>query len=419
MALALEFFTVFRPGWTQSIRRELRDTLIEELDFVREARHQDGFRRAARKSGKNFFGAPRVHFALSGDDVIVQEFVSGMWLWELVAAVEQGNTHVLALAARLNIDPGKVARRLAWVSFWSWHEHLFFIADPHADKIILGEGGTLMFIDFSSTSGIDRSKRRALQQNMYFAWKRDPLNMARASLTLLEPLPPVDVIEVTKELEAHNWQLLYALEGTETLRPWYERTMARQWSGLIEVARRFDMTIDVHVLRIIKSTLMFESLAARLDGSIDFVRQYRRFARNRASRAAERATRRVGQRAGTVLDKTVYLRLEQLASTGEGLFYRLRHTLTLPRVNFNSMMSKWSYTFVTFAKMITQLLLLTAFAIYAAVIARYFAGGVRVPYATAVGDVMSSRVFIALVIVLLFINLRAVLFRLDDRDVTQ
>ena len=84
---------------------DLHEALLAELDFVQAARQQDWFRRAARKSGKRFFTAPRVIFELSNEEVLTQEFVAGMWLWELPAAVEQSNEEALTRARHLKIDP--------------------------------------------------------------------------------------------------------------------------------------------------------------------------------------------------------------------------------------------------------------------------------------------------------------------------
>jgi len=62
------------------MRGEFRNLLLEELDFVQEARRQDAFRRLAAQSRKKFFSAPRIHLDLSGEEVVVNEFASGMWL---------------------------------------------------------------------------------------------------------------------------------------------------------------------------------------------------------------------------------------------------------------------------------------------------------------------------------------------------
>jgi ubiquinone biosynthesis protein len=417
LARALEFFTVLRPGYTQSMRREVRETLVEELDFVREARYVDLFRRAARESGKRFFTAPRVHFELSGEDVIVEEFVSGMWLWELIAAVEQQNHEVLDLARRLDIDPVQIARRLAWINYWGWHEHFFFRADPHPDRIIIGEGGRLTFIDFASVGAIGRTKRRALQQNMYYAWKQDPLNMARSSLILLEPLPAVDPRELTKELEVYNWQMLFAFESRESAQGSFNRTSALQWIGLIRLARRFSIVIDFHVLRLLRGNVMYDTLAVRLDPDINVIKEYRRFARYRAARARRRLRRQLGKQASDFPDdKSIYLQLEQLANTGESLFFRLRHALSIPRVNFGSLMSKGSFVVYMFIRLAAQLLAVTGLLTVGVVAVGYASTGQPLDLRDAAAQLISSIAFQGLVVALVLLNARKMLFRMDDKD---
>jgi len=416
LAAVLEFCTVLRPGSTSPIRRELRVTLMEELDFVREARQQALFRRMARRSGRRFFTAPRVHFELSGHEIIVQEFVEGVWLWELVSAVEQNNEQVLTLARQLDIDPAVVARRLVWVSFWSWQENLFFPANPHPDKVILGAGGTLTFTDFTATASMEsRTMRRALHQNMYYAARRDPVNMARATLALLEPMPAVDVLELTKELEVVNWQQLYVYASRPGVRAPADRSSAVQWMGLIQTARKFHIPIESGVLQLLRAIVLFETTAMRLDPALDLIESYRRFVRWKARRAEDRLRRSLKRRVDTPLDDTAYLRLEQLANTGLGLFFRMRHALSMPRVAFNSLMSKGSFLFAT----------LVTFATQALATAVVLAGGLALAgawlghdpsFRRALGAVFDAGSYRALLLLLIFLNGRALLFRFDDKD---
>jgi ubiquinone biosynthesis protein len=100
-----EALTIFQPGFTKGIRSDFQELVLEELDFVQEARRQDAFRRAALQSRKRYFSAPHVHLDLSNEEVVVNEFASGMWLWELLAAVEHGHETVLAQARAMNIVP--------------------------------------------------------------------------------------------------------------------------------------------------------------------------------------------------------------------------------------------------------------------------------------------------------------------------
>src|SRR4030066_1811491 len=98
----------------------------------------------------------------------------------------------------MNIDPRKVAKRLLWVNYWSREENLFFHADPNSNNIIIGQDSKLYFINFASTGNLSRTQEQAMRQNLLYAWQRDPQNMARSSLILMEPLPPVDLIELSQ-----------------------------------------------------------------------------------------------------------------------------------------------------------------------------------------------------------------------------
>jgi ubiquinone biosynthesis protein len=417
LAGALEFLTVFRPGYTQSMRRELRETLVEELDFVQEARYMDLFRRAARASGKKFFTAPRVYFELSGEEVIVEEFVAGMWLWELVAAVEQKNEEVLALAARLDIDPHRIARRLTWINYWGWHEHFFFRANPHPDRIIIGEGGRLTFIDFGSVGAVDRTKRRALEQNMYYAWKQDPLNMARASLILLEPLPAVDPGELAKELEVCNREMLFGFETSRSAREWFARTSAQQWIGLVRLARRFRIAIDFDTLRLLRASVMCDTLSVRLNPGINVIREYRRFAKYRARRARQRFRRRVIKQASRYPDNNrIYLGLERLAETGESLFFRLRHALTIPRVNFTALMGKGSVLAYTSIRLVAHVVAVAAVMGVGVAGAHWISTGEVLAAPAALTEATSLVAFRAIAGLLALVHARRMLFRMDDKD---
>jgi predicted unusual protein kinase regulating ubiquinone biosynthesis (AarF/ABC1/UbiB family) len=412
-----EFLTIFRPGFTQGMRSEFRDLLLEELDFVQEARRQDAFRRAAAQSRKNFFSAPRIYLDLTTEEVVINEFASGIWLWELLAAVEHGDRAVLARAQEMNINPELVARRLLWVNYWSWGENLFFHADPNPDNVIVGQDGTLYFIDFSSTGTLSRTKRQAMRQNLDYAWERDPQNMARATLVLLEPLPPIDLIELIQELETYYWQLIYSLEASPHSVAWQERTSAAQWAGMMQLVRKYGITVDIQVLRFIRSTLLFESMAARLHHEVDFVRQYQTFKNYRAEQARRRVTdAMLDQMDGKGNEQTI-IRLDRIAHAVEGLLFRASHMLSLPSVNFNALMSKWSFAVFNFLRFVGQTVVLTLFFALLVNLRFYFDAGQFMSVDHVFQTVVTNPVYQVIFFIMLFVHGRTVLFRLDDKEV--
>ncbi len=414
---AAEFLTVFKPGFTDRIYQDYRNYLLEQLDFVQEARRQDSFRRSSSKMRKPFFSSPRVHLGLSNEEVVIEEFITGMWLNELVEAVEHNDETLLSRAALLNILPHKVAKRLVWVHFWTLEENLFFLSDPHPNSIIVGEDGKLYFIDFSNTGSLSRSKRQAIQQLRYYIDKKDPQNMARALLVLLEPLPPLDILELTAQLESYNWQHLYAQEAAPSSLSWQERTSAVLWRGIVDLAKKHGIIIEKQVLLLLKAMLVTESAAIHLYHDVDIAKVYRKFEEYRAEQARIRMTDSVLDQLDGEVNERLIIRMDRIAYTLQGLFFRTRHMLTLPSVNFSTLMGKWSFTIYTIFRLGFQLILLTGIA----VLLTYGSGINEAILSSSPQDLLRSvflnPLFQVIALVLVFANGRSVLFRLDDIDV--
>src|SRR5262249_9822136 len=110
MASTLEALAFIRTGYLDNFIEEFSSTIMEEFDFRMEVYHQTIFDREARKdkiSRKKFFSAPKVFYELSTQEVIVQEFTSGVWMWEILAAVENHDEDALTRMRQLNIDTRK------------------------------------------------------------------------------------------------------------------------------------------------------------------------------------------------------------------------------------------------------------------------------------------------------------------------
>ena len=412
---SLEFLSFLRPGFTQNLQRELRETIQDELNFILEARHQSLFRKEAKKSGKKFFTAPEVFYDLSSQSVIVEEFITGMWLGELLAAVEQNNPEARERAKQLNIDPALVARRLLWVNFWGVDEHLLFRTNLHPNNLIIRKNSKLTFIDFSSIGALTQEKRQAVHQTMVNAWKRDPLEMAQESMVLLEPLPPIDTIKFTKDLESAYWQFLYALESKHV--QWWERTSARLWLGFVRVAREHHVTMNIHVLRMIRSCLLHDAIASRLSHKIDHVKEYQRFSKYRANAAHHRLVARVEQQLEQGLDNRIYLQIEEITDTTARLYRQLQRFLSTPLLKFNAVLDKSVYSMSIVFRLLAQfaILVLIGLGIFYG-----FEGLVKQQtplFPQAFVRVTSSPIFQFGIIFLLAINMRALLFRLGDKDV--
>jgi predicted unusual protein kinase regulating ubiquinone biosynthesis (AarF/ABC1/UbiB family) len=406
-----EFLTVIRPGTTLFLRQELRATLLEELDFRKEGRYQDIFRRNAKRSGKRFFTAPRVHFELSSDEVLTQEFVSGMWLWEVIGAIEQKDADGLERMRQLNLDPAVIGRRILWSTFWSGDETLFFHADPHPANIVVGADNRLTFVDFGSCGSFDEEQRSALEQMVVSMRRGDAAGMARGGLRLLEPVQPVDVSAVLKDLEDEYMRMLYIFRTKAKYTEWWERTSMRQWLGLVKISQRHGLRMNLHTLRMVRATLLYDTLVMRLDRSIDRYELYDRFrTRDRARWARQRWGRRVRE-----FRRDLPLTIEELVEAGTDLVQRAQHATASPVLLFHSVVNKSAFTLGVLGRMLGRLLLITGAAVAVAALVQEVRGagaGAFEPVLT----VFRSTAYRVLVTVVVLLHVRQILFRLRDRD---
>ncbi|MBC8506559.1 MAG: AarF/ABC1/UbiB kinase family protein [Anaerolineales bacterium] len=411
-----EFLTLVRPGYTQNIRRELQNTLLEELDFVQEARFQDMFRRSAKKTKKGFFTAPRVYFKFSSQEVIVQKYTSGIWLWEIMAGVEQKNIQALARMRELNIDPQKVAQRLLWVNYWGMQENLIFHADPHPANVIVRRNSKLTFIDFGSCGSFNREQRLGLELTAMASGENDAEGMARGTLKLFEPLPPLDVKELFQQAEAEYTRVLTIFKSKLEHTEWWERTSVRQWMSFFKFSRDHNIPVAIHTLRMIRATLLYDTVAVRICKEVNRFDEYLRFRKFREKQAKKRVIKGIENQFRRGLDDTIFLRLEEVAKTGEKLLYRTQNFLGSPMFNFSSLVGKWVFTVSMVIRLIGRVLLITL--ITAGILAGvYILRGFDLQPETIFNEVVSNRFYLFLLVVLLITNTRHILFRLRDQEV--
>jgi ubiquinone biosynthesis protein len=328
----LESATLIHPGLSHNFLFEFRTMLIEELDFVKEARHTELFRRRVRKD-LDHVTAPRVHFELSGSEVLVTEFVSGVWLKELIAAVESDDREILAFLSARGIDPEVVAKRLVKANQYGIFENLLFHADPHPSNVLVQADSELVFIDFGSCGAYTDRERHNWRQLAYYQSKNDVGRMVQSALAIIEPLPPIDIDEFSKRLEAVFWEDLYAFKSKHY--QWYERTSARIWISFLNLAREYNISMNLNTLRMIRSTLLYETVAARIYPKIDAWREHRKYNKSAGKRSRKRVRRAVHKRLFEGLTKPDYLKVEQLFDMGNRIMYLIQRHLDTPPYRFS------------------------------------------------------------------------------------
>jgi predicted unusual protein kinase regulating ubiquinone biosynthesis (AarF/ABC1/UbiB family) len=153
------------PGLdAKEIANELRERVMEELDYEYEAQNQRSFARAYREHP--FIYVPEVITRLSRRRVLVTELVEGM-----------GFEQVKQLPHEERSRFGEIVFR---GSFGSIYHLQHFNADPHPGNYILLGDGRVAFLDFGMTKKLDHEQIVLEQRAVDAAFHEDPELLRRA-----------------------------------------------------------------------------------------------------------------------------------------------------------------------------------------------------------------------------------------------
>ena len=145
------------PGLdAKAIAKELRERVMEELDYEYEAQNQRTFSRAYRDHP--FIYVPEVITRLSRRRVLVTELVEGLDFEQVKALPHEERSRF-----------GEIVFR---GSFGSIYHLQHFNADPHPGNYILLADGRVAFLDFGMTKKLDH-EQIVLEQRAFDAASRD------------------------------------------------------------------------------------------------------------------------------------------------------------------------------------------------------------------------------------------------------
>lgn len=338
----LEFLTIVWPGWTKTFREQLRSMLSEELNFRKEIRYQELFRLYHRRRGKYRISAPKVYYPYSGKEVIVAEFIQGVSVRDLQAALDRRDEGALELLDRLNIDRKVLAKHLIRASFYAFFECPFFHGDPHPGNILVQPDNRIYLVDFGACGVFAEKERKVLRQLHRFKSQGDVGGMVQCVIKLAEPIPPIDVLGFTKDLENVWWHGLY---GVESKHPeWWERTSVRLWAGLLDLTRDCHIPMPLNMLRMIRATLLYDTVAARLHPKINVFREYRKYNEDYAERVKCKMIRSVLRQSLMGPDPSHFVRAQEAMDTANLALFRFRQFLDAPFPEFQALVDKiWTF----------------------------------------------------------------------------
>jgi ubiquinone biosynthesis protein len=339
LLILAETLTILAPGLSRRFRQEFQSILFREMNFRTEARYTDLFRRRAAKRG-NGVTAPRVYFDYCTQEVMVSEFVSGVWMWEILAAVDANDEEVLLKLRQQGIEPKSLARKLILTWNREVQEELFFHADPHPANVVITANNGICFIDFGAIGRFSNQLRKTFGELQHHMITGDIGRMVNCSLSLTGPIPPMDVERLRWEIEKIYADWMYAQRSKDA--EWWERSTAQAWLRFMEIAQEFGLPVGFETIQYFRATFSYDSIIMRLNKDLDITEEWKVYIREAAEAARHRVQAGIRRRLRGPADMD-YLQFEQLGDMATQFLFQMQRNIENPIIHFRNIVGKISY----------------------------------------------------------------------------
>lgn len=272
---------IFRSRDLGRIIREVKRYTLEELDFRREAFNAQALHDAMAADDVDHY-SPRPYFEACGKRVLVLEELTGVWLADLIAAVQRRDRAQLERWAADGITPHRVARVLNRSTLEQAYRHRVFHGDPHAGNVVVLSGGTVAYIDFGIVGELDEDlavKQERLVFHLVAGQLRAAYRMLLAAIELEEHRDLAEFeLAVTSEFSA------YLLRVRSRHATPAEKSVGRVFLAVANAIRLLDLRLPAKLTRFYRAQLIVDMLVFKLHPELDPAAEFTRFWRDESHR---------------------------------------------------------------------------------------------------------------------------------------
>ena len=168
---------------------EMYQAMIDECDFIKEARHLEAFREFLNSAGIDTVVAPRPHPQASSARVLTMERFYGCSLTDKKSL------------DKLQLDPAASLFEALNVWFSSLMGCEFFHADLHSGNMLLLEDGRVGFIDFGMVGRVSPDSWQAVFRLFNGLSESDYPSVARSMLAIGMTRENIDEIQLATDIE--------------------------------------------------------------------------------------------------------------------------------------------------------------------------------------------------------------------------
>jgi ubiquinone biosynthesis protein len=249
VARAAARFPVARRFDPVGLSAEFAATITGELDYVREGRNAE--RLAEQLRGDARILIPSIVWDRTREDVITETRVIGTKIDDVDAIEGTG------------LDRAVVARAFAEAYLTMVFVHRFFHADPHPGNVFVQDDGVIGFVDFGMVGEVDDATGRGLVTVLTALVAADAAQLAGA----LVDLGVAGTGHDRAGLEADLGTLLDRYRDVAL----QDLSLTAVVGDLMAVVRRRDLRMPSRIALLLKTVVMCEGVAARLDPAFRLV----------------------------------------------------------------------------------------------------------------------------------------------------
>jgi ubiquinone biosynthesis protein len=251
--LAEHYVEELKPFRPSNIIREFKKSLLNEIDFRKEATSMRRYRKNFENS--DFLVIPRVYADLSSDNVLTQERLRGVKLSDIESVKSLGVDTTLTLERGMD------------AFFKSIMEDGFFHGDPHGGNILVLPDGRMGLLDFGNMGSLSPKSKDAII-NMFLALVAEDYDSLVLEYLYLSPPSPgsrsstkIDTIQREVAAQFSQYRGL----------PLKEIPSGKILLDASSVAFKYHVSLPQDLIAVFKSIMTLEGIGRQLDPNFDLL----------------------------------------------------------------------------------------------------------------------------------------------------